>query len=65
MNKSTSTYRVIHKWPSTSWRYVPEHDGICLKRAREVYADGLEYKKQGMRQKIIKTTVSEKVIKAN
>lgn len=57
----SSSIRVERKWPSTSWRYVPEHEGLTLKRAREIYQKGLQWKKDGMKQRVVETT--QKIIK--
>lgn len=49
-----SHYRIERKWPSTSWRWVPEDEGLTLQRAqakRRYYRQWPE-----MKTRMIRTT---------
>lgn len=54
------TYRLECKWPHSSWSYVPEHSNLTLKRARELIVKDRHFEREGMKQRIVKTT--QKVI---
>lgn len=58
-----SSYRVETKWKHSSWRYVPEHGDLTLKRANEVVSEDKEYEREGMKQRIVVTT--QKVLRVS
>lgn len=52
-----TTYRVERHWPHSPgrWAWVPEHERLTLKRAREVLANGKPFEREGMKQRIVAT----------
>lgn len=51
-----SSYHVERKWSCTSWAYVPEHDELTLAQARALVKKDKHYEREGMRQRIVRTT---------
>lgn len=53
----SSTYRVERQWSRNgSWHYVPEHNGMTLTEARRAVRQGKSFEREGMRQRIVRTT---------
>lgn len=57
------TYRVERRWPKVSkrWASVPEHNNVTLHRATLICESGQPWCKDGMEQRVVRTT--EKVIR--
>lgn len=52
------TYTVQRRWvskltPSPGWRWVPEHEGLTLTRARLVVANDRCWQRCGLQQRIV------------
>lgn len=63
-----TTYCLQHKWPSyqTQWRWVPEHESLTEERALELFDKCKIWHqkgKTGLKQRIVKTTVTNEIVK--
>lgn len=55
------TYTVQRRWPTKlvpkpGWRFVPEHEGLSLKRAREVVQDAKHWHPCGLQQRLVNSS---------
>lgn len=57
MKTLSLTYTLECKWPHSSWRCVPEHDGITLQRAQQIRRS---YRRDWpkMRTRLVRTTIA-------